>query len=156
MHSESTCLFSSVLRLNHYEHPLSDETKHSICIFAITKAPIQLSTILHNDTVPVTIENIRRMGILYLERTSRKDYFTMYMSFYNMKKLLLNLPNIVIPDNLLFFPSLTKPWHWHEFELLYPHFQDSMIKAFSAIGELHFTNILRGSYGVGLLPNVCG
>ncbi|KAF9925588.1 hypothetical protein BGZ65_007660, partial [Modicella reniformis] len=78
---------------------------------------------------------LERDGLVYLLAVdgSRQDIVVVMIPFVTLKILNQGVGLPVIPDHLLFFPTIDNSWKWQDFEGLLGHFQKAIIDALITI-----------------------
>jgi hypothetical protein len=107
-----------------------------------------------------SLGDLEKQGVLFLSAVrNNTTEFLVVMPFVLCKiinLLLVHHDYNFFPDNLLFFPSATRPWLWQDFEALYAYVQVAMINSLYTLDKLseqerHHTvsDLFPGAHGSG-------
>ncbi|GAM24317.1 hypothetical protein SAMD00019534_074920 [Acytostelium subglobosum LB1] len=142
-----TNCFKMIDSLNRGNTPVDPRDLKQIYADAFIESPLRMDSTLPSGA---TVDDLRLNGILYLLPSPKKrDYYRLYLSFYNLKSFNLSSECPWFPDDVLKIPSRHGQWRWQQFETLYPFFQQCLIQSYS--GDLTVHKLFRGAYGLDII-----
>lgn len=113
------------------------------------------------------LSDLERTGLLFLSRAKDlvdEGHYLVRMPFVQLKiintALSKQLLKPLFPNDLLFFPSSNRPWKWDDFELMLPHFHNTLCRALlqplgpRVGGQFKLTQLLRGCRGSPALLDI--